>query len=271
MLGEAHEGDDLSAEPLSGGVYGRSFLIRAGGSRYVLRVRPPGVTALLDVATEARVTSAAAAAGIAPAVRAVDERAQALLTVYLEGSRPLDGRSVRTRENIPRLAALLKRLHALRVEAPVFVARAIAESYVQEAREASPAWAAELLELAARHEERHPPSALCHNDLIASNVLDDGALRLVDFEYAVRAAPLLDLASLAAMNDYDAAERDLLLRAYGEPGLPAYSRETLDEAVRMVRLMAFFWARRLAESADEPEPFARFAAATAARLNERSQ
>ena len=60
-------------------------------------------------------------------------------------------------------------------------------------------WGDELLTLARRYDARYAPTAFCHNDLVAANVLDDGQLALVDFEYAVRADPLLDLANAAGM------------------------------------------------------------------------
>jgi thiamine kinase-like enzyme len=68
-------------------------------------------------------------------------------------------------------------------------------------------------------------------------------LALVDFEYAVRAAPILDLASLAAMNDYGDAECRELLAAYAGGTARAIPPGKLVETMRMVRLMSYFWAR----------------------------
>jgi thiamine kinase-like enzyme len=93
--------------------------------------------------------------------------------------------------------------------------------------------------------KRYPPSVVCHNDLVAANVLEAGDLMLVDFEYAARAAPILDLASLAAMNDFTDHERNELLRAYYRTPNAPVSPAELADVVRMVRLMAFFWARAL--------------------------
>jgi thiamine kinase-like enzyme len=104
-------------------------------------------------------------------------------------------------------------------------------------------WGDELLELARHYDAAHPPTALCHNDLVATNVLDDGKLVLVDFEYAVRGAPILDLAGLAGMNDYGARERRELLAAYRGEDRSGLAETELDKVVRLVRLMAYFWAR----------------------------
>jgi thiamine kinase-like enzyme len=70
---------------------------------------------------------------------------------------------------------------------------------------------------------------------------------LVDFEYAARAAPILDLASLAAMNDFTGDDQRALLRAYYAGSNVPVSPADLADVVRMVRLMAFFWARALPE------------------------
>jgi hypothetical protein len=54
---------------------------------------------------------------------------------------------------------------------------------------------------------------------------------------------VLDLASLAAMNDYDAQARRKLLEAYGADGGVGIAEPELERIVRLVRLMGFFWAR----------------------------
>ncbi len=109
-------------------------------------------------------------------------------------------------------------------------------------------WADELLGLARHYDSAYLPSALCHNDLVAANVLDDGDLVLVDFEYAVRAAPALDLAGLAGMNDYGENECRELLAAYYAGGPPRVSlsrarQDRPDGAARGILLGA---ARRAA-------------------------
>jgi thiamine kinase-like enzyme len=83
--------------------------------------------------------------------------------------------------------------------------------------------------------------------LVAANVLETGDLMLIDFEYAARAAPILDLASLAAMNDFTNDDQRELLRAYYASSNAPVSLPELADVVRMVRLMAFFWARALPE------------------------
>ena len=117
------------------------------------------------------------------------------------------------------------------------------------------------------YDATHAPTVLCHNDLVAANVLDDGRLVLVDFEYAVRGAPVLDLAGLAGMNDYGARERRELLAAYCGDDRAGDRGDGARRIVRLVRLMAFFWARLGELRAGESTAYRELAAELAARLS----
>jgi thiamine kinase-like enzyme len=75
----------------------------------------------------------------------------------------------------------------------------------------------------------------------AANILDDGKLWLVDSEYAVGGAPILDLASLAGMNEYTATRYRDLIEAYYQTTVP-FTQSVFDDTVRMVRLLALSWA-----------------------------
>jgi thiamine kinase-like enzyme len=102
--------------------------------------------------------------------------------------------------------------------------------------------AQELRALAEEYRTQWRASAVCHNDLTAANILDAGSLMLVDFEYAAYASPVLDLASLAVMNDYDSKQCRALLRAYFATATAPISAGEFAKVVRMVRLIAYFWA-----------------------------
>jgi thiamine kinase-like enzyme len=260
-------------EPLHGGLHRRSWLVTfADDRRCVLRAPVERSNALLDITTEAEAMSAAARAGLAPTVVAVAAEAGVLLTEYRpsHGWTPADARR---RANIARLAALLRVLHTVHVDLPVFMAERVASSYLwqlgtlrdlHEPRAAVRADA--LLALARRYDAAYAPTAFCHNDLVAANVLDDGELVLVDFEYAVRATPLLDLANLAAMNGFGAAEQGLLLEAYHRQLPTAAALAELAAIVRMVRLYAWFWAELGAQRAVDPAPYVALAAELDAQL-----
>jgi aminoglycoside phosphotransferase (APT) family kinase protein len=235
---------------LGGGLSARSYLVTAGARRHVLRLPVASAVAWLDLAAEVRATRAAAAADLAPAVIAADIDAGLLLTEYCAA--PWSTGFAREPESVAAAARLLRSLHGLSVELPVYSTRGFALAYLgsladPKARPLSAEekrWAAELSTLAAEFDTAHPPTAFCHNDLAAANILGDrSAARLIDFEYAGRGAPLLDLASLAGMNGFAESQRRQLLESYyGTPATAPTMRE-LVRAIRIVRLLAYFWGR----------------------------
>lgn len=261
---------------LHGGINRRSYLVRSGESRWVLQVPIPGAAGLLDAATEAAVMGAASAAGIAPSVVASDIENGVLLTEY-RASAVWSPEDARAESNVVRIAALLRTLHAVDVDVRPYRAETFARDYLAALSAAAGngrgstalrlgKWADEVLELARRYDAQHPPSVLCHNDLVAANVLDDGDLALIDFEYAVRGAPVLDLAGLAGMNDYGDYACRILLNAYdGETRTPI-SLADLSDAVRMVRLIAYFWARMSELRVADASPYSALAASLEQRL-----
>jgi aminoglycoside phosphotransferase (APT) family kinase protein len=236
--------------PLGGGATPRSFLAVARDRCHVLRLPLASPPPLLDLATEARAMRAAARAGCAPAVVAVDLAEGLLLTEYMPSACTPD--LVRQPAFVATIVGVLRALHRLDVGLPVYAVGRIAASYFAElelgaTRAHSPeerGWADEVVTLGRHFDATYPPTVFCHNDLAASNILvDSAAARLIDFEYAGRGAPLLDLASLAGMNHFAELERRQLLdEYYGASGAVPALRD-LDNAIRMLRLLAYFWAR----------------------------
>ena len=83
---------DLRCERLTGGVEQRSFLVTVAARQYVLRLRADAIVALLDIETEAKVTSAVAAAGLAPRVIAARSREWRAAHRVSAGSHAVDAR-----------------------------------------------------------------------------------------------------------------------------------------------------------------------------------
>jgi thiamine kinase-like enzyme len=260
-------------EPLAGGTHRRSWRVTfADGTCAVLRMPVLASNALLDIETEVRAMDAAAGAGIAPSVIAADAESGVLLTDYRPGT-PWTPADVRRTSGIDRLTAVLRTLHALPTELPAFCPARIAHRYlaalprdVRDPRVA--AWSEEFMSLARRYEASYAPTAFCHNDLVAANVLDAGELVLVDFEYAVRADPLLDLANVAGMNGFNGGERRALLAAYRRAEPTDGELAELAWLVRMVRLMAWFWALLGVARADESSLYAPYLLELGAELKQ---
>jgi len=255
--------------PLGGGLHPRSILAFAGERGFVVRVSDEPRAGTLELAVEASVTEEAAALGIAPHVVAAQTRGGVLITEHLAQARPLTPALLASPQNIQRVARLLKRLHSIRRPLRQYDAEAFADAYTRglALRPEDRRRVAELRELARAYAVRFPSHVLCHNDLVASNVLDDGELKLVDFEYAVAAAPVLDIAGVAALNHFDDDGWQLASAYYGAAPVPFTPRE-LRRVVRLVRLVAYFWALSSSVRADERGPYAAFAERAAAALDD---
>lgn len=232
---------------------GESWIVRSGTRRTVMP--------LLDVATEARLTARAAAAGLAPAVAGHDPDSGVLITARVRSARPWTPAVARRAENIDRIAAVIGAVHSLEFELPPFEPATLAARYIElggDAAASETRLTGELRRLAGDYERSFEPIAVCHNDLVADNVLDAGRLWLIDFEYATRAHPVVDLAGLAAMCGYGAAQRTALLDAYYGGRVPFGQRE-FSAVVRMLELLAFFWSLACGAGSDEARRYAHLA------------
>jgi thiamine kinase-like enzyme len=246
--------EDLHVEPLGGGLLGRAYRVVAGDIDAAVRL--PGQHGnRQSAAAELSILDAAAAAGIAPHPVRLPGDDGIVATRFLARARPWTRADARRPANIERLCERLRRLHGLDVELEPLCFTEVARAYAElaTARAVLSAeqvvWCEELLALAEAFDDWQVPSVPCHNDLVASNVLDDGALWLIDFEFAVQGDPILDLASVAAFNNYDREARARLLDAYyGTAGAPVDALH-FERVVRLMRLLAYFWS--LAESPSE--------------------
>lgn len=255
-----------SARKLGGGISNASYTVAHAGKRYVLRFRLDSPGARLTLGEELALLRPLAAAGITPQALGIDEPTQALLTRFVADAVQWTTAAARDGANIARIADVLRRLHAVPAKTRLFDPVRYAEQYVEAAKrrldERGRRLAAELRERAADFGARYRASAVCHNDLVAANVLDDrGALLLVDFEYAALASPVLDLASLAAMNEYDRAGQRELLCAYFMTAAAPVAADEFAKVVRLVRLLAFFWAMAAEGEDGELSPYLRIGAA----------
>lgn len=236
---------------LGGGLGHTSYLVALAGESYVLRLKHDSAGATLGLEEEFGLLRVAAAAGITAEPVRMDLATRAMLIRFVPRAIRLTAEATRVPGNVARIAALLRRLHDVRADLRVFEPLRHAETYLAAAARRAPLGpreqrlAAELRTLAGDYAKRYSPSVVCHNDLVAANILDTGDLVLVDFEYAAHSAPILDLASLAAMNDFTDVDRRELLRTYYRGADAPVSPAELGDAVRLVRLMAFFWARAL--------------------------
>ncbi len=226
-----------------------SLRVETDRGRWVVRLNRevPGV----DREVEARVLAAAAPAGLAPPVIACDPRAGYLITEYLDAPawrrRDLDrpGR-------LDRLARRVRRLHQLEVEVPPLDVPATIDGYLARAGAVAPELRAAAARLLAELEAAgyfDCRTVLCHHDLNVGNIIGEAPIRFVDWEFARRGHPALDLGFVIQYHDLPADSAAALAAAYyGSAARDAPEQVAL--AVRLAQLLELSWLSARAAQGD---------------------
>jgi thiamine kinase-like enzyme len=233
-------GRKASVAPLSGGITNRNYRVDVDGSSYVLRVGGKNTDLLgIDRATEQAANQRAAEVGVGPAVVGFIESEGWLVTRFIDG-RSVPPEEIRTPEGTRRVAAVLQKIHGATAIPGRFDAHAVVDEYREKALAhgvSIPAEFADAHRISERiRKARGPqPTVPCHNDLLNANFLDDGEIRIVDWEYAGMGDRFFDLANLSVNHDFGIEEDRRLLAAYF-----GTERRTNLAALRLMRVMSDF-------------------------------
>jgi thiamine kinase len=224
---EALRGAELIRH-LPGGPASSSFLLQAGEHRLVARMDNPAAHALkLNRQSEIEVLQLVSEAGIGPELVWADPQQGLLVCSYLEGSacsREQIGESLLLRN----LAKTLKRLHMLPPAGPRFQPEAALLSYAGKlATQQAERLADRACRIWSQLKQEPGPRALCHNDLVHSNIIHSRPVRLIDWEYAAVGDPFFDLAVVVRHHELNAMQTNGFLQAYFESPLPE-QREKLE-------------------------------------------
>lgn len=228
-------------EKLTGGPTSDSWLLAVGKEKYVARLDKRLARLLgLDRRAELEVLQTVSTAGIGSRVIWADPDKGVLLTSYVPGN-AWSFMDVHNPGRLGGLASTLCRLHALPARGPVFAPGKMARVY---ARQAGTPGAARIAKRAIKLAEkllsatRRP--ALCHNDLVHSNIIGDKTVRLIDWEYAAVGDPYFDLAVVVRHHQLPADRVENFLCAYfGTPGKEHFSR--LEAFCRLYDQLAALW------------------------------
>lgn len=221
-------GASLKTSFLSGGITNLNYRVDADGEAYVLRLGGQD-SELLEIVREAEYAAHRAAAGIglAPEVVYFIRPEGYLVTRFVEG-RAICPEEIRQPQMIQRVAAAMHAYHALPPIPWSFSPFRTVGAYATTARlhgVALPgrfaAWHADLRTIEAALAVHVGVPRLCHNDLLNANFLDDGKLRILDWEYAGMGDVYFDLANFAVHHDFtEEDDRFLLGEYFGEPATP---------------------------------------------------
>ena len=257
--------------PLSGGITNHNFKIEVNGQAFVLRMGGAETGLLgIDREVEHQASLRAAEVGLGPEVAAFFPDEGWLVTRFIEG-RPIAPFEMRRPQTIRRVAAALHKLHDASPIAGRFDAHAVVEEYRREAEahrvQVPDAFAAAHAMSERIRVARGPqPLVPCHNDLLNANFLDDGEIRIVDWEYAGMGDRFFDLANFSVNHEFGTAEDDVLLAEYfGE------STAARVESLAMMKFMSDFreamWGVLQSGISELDFDFKGYAAKHFARLN----
>ena len=229
--------------PLSGGLTNVNYLVEADNGRFVARVSEDLSILGIDRRSERLCQEAAAKAGVAP--RVVHHEERILVSEFLVG-KTLCSEDVRAPDMLARIAALLRELHGAwdRIEGELiyFSPFQTIRTYVATSRRIG-AVLPDNIDVAVEragemsHEIRPFRPVLCHNDLLAANILDTSAgLRLIDWEYGGIGNPLFDVAGVCGNCELDEASQRRFVAAYAGQDVDVVLREVrILKAVSLLR------------------------------------
>ena len=212
-------GQPATVEPLPGGITNANFKVDLGGEQVVVRVPGNNTEVLgIDRANEVAANRVAAAVGIAPEVVAVDEETGCIVTRFVEG-RPIPMAELATEPTLGTVIATLLRVHGAGSVTAQFNHFEVIRSYHDEAQRRGvpePFDYEQFRAVLDRIEAVRPfrASVLGHNDLLNANMLHDGSIRILDWEYAGMADPYFDLANFSANNELGSEHDESILRHY---------------------------------------------------------
>ena len=216
---------NLQVEPI-GGLTNSNYLVTVAGERFVLRVNGEN-SKLLEInrMVEFEALKIAEQAGIGAKVEHFILPEGHLLTRFIAG-RHWSAAEYRQPENLCRIAATVKRIHAFPPIMGTFSPFRRVESYTAKARGFGVPFPADFdvfqqqMRQIESSQQQDGSSWLrfCHNDLFSVNFLDDGQVRVVDWEFAGMGDIYFDLAALVYAYDSDgplpADLEEFLLESY---------------------------------------------------------
>ena len=204
---------------LSGGITNHNFRVDIEGDSFVLRMGGAETELLgIDRRAEREANHRAFEVGIAPHVVGFAEPEGWLVTQFVHG-RPISLEEMHSPRTINRIASALRRFHEAAPIPGAFDSHVVVVEYRREAEAHGvtiPDAYARALEVSERISAERGPQPLvpCHNDLLNANFLDDGAIKIVDWEYAGMGDRFFDLANMSVNNEFGLDQDRELMSAY---------------------------------------------------------
>src|SRR5438477_8130478 len=204
---------------LGGGITNHNYKVDVGDGVFVLRMGGAKTELLgIDREVEYEAGRRAFEVGIGPEVVAFVPEEGWLVARFIEG-RPITPAEMRSPSMLTRVAFAMRAFHDGPPIPGRFNAWAVVDAYRATAEAHGVEMPSEFRRARAIAERIRTargvkPDVPCHNDLLNANFLDDGEIRIVDWEYAGMGDRFFDLANLSVNHEFGASEDEHLLAAY---------------------------------------------------------
>jgi aminoglycoside phosphotransferase (APT) family kinase protein len=237
-------------EAIAGGAVSRSFLVDFGSACVFAKLPNASVGLTLAPALEHALLERLAASGLTPQPLGLDTLSGTIVSAYATTARTPSAGDLASQNTLRAIARTLRELHAIELPLRAFEPLEFAQHYVSsalpEACVAAQRMLVEVQTLATRSAAAMIGPGICHNDLHAGNILiedtpDGGRILFTDFEYAVTAAPMVDIASFAALNRLPLDAVQHLIDAYHGETVKTFDPEAFMDLVRMHEIIADLW------------------------------
>lgn len=212
---------DAVVTPLLGGITNQNYRVDIAGETFVLRIGGKTTHLLgIDRGRERTCTQIAAQLGVGAQVVhfLASASEEVLITRFISGE-SISPETATQPDMLKRIVDAMRRYHAGPDFPGTFSPFQTVRSYHKLALERNvsfPGTLPQVFSLMARIEAAIGPLQQprpCHNDLLASNFIDDGCtIWILDWEYAAMGDPFFDLGNFAVNQSLDVEQCKLLLR-----------------------------------------------------------
>jgi thiamine kinase-like enzyme len=209
--------------PLAGGITNQNYRVDIGGESFVLRIGGRGTHLLgIDRHRESICTAIAAQVGVGAEVLHFLAAEDVLITRFIAGT-SISPETTAQPETLPRIIDSMRRYHAGPAFPGSFSPFETVRNYHKLALKHGvkfPDTLTTVFVLMAQIEAALAEAGMdqvksCHNDLLASNFIDDGRnIWIVDWEYAGMGDIFFDLGNFAVNQSLNDEQCQLLLRYY---------------------------------------------------------
>ena len=217
--------NDLTINPLEGGITNLNFLVNHGDQKLVVRLGQDIPEHLVFRSNEINVSKAAYEIGVSP--KLIHSELGVLVLEYIE-SETLDPKGIQ--KNLERIMPVIKKIHNeipnfLSGQPAIFWVFHVIKYYANFLRlnhSSHQDKIDDLLHKSSKLEKLSSPREIVfgHNDFLAANFLDDGSkIWVVDWEYGGFNDPLFDIGGLASNNDFNKDLEKEALEMYHEKSL----------------------------------------------------